>query len=72
LDSIVLVSEDEILTAMRFVWERAKLVIEPSAAVALAPLLFGRLDVAGQRVGVILSGGNVDLAPFFGTLKGAS
>jgi threonine dehydratase len=71
LDDIVLVSEDEILTAMRFVWERAKLVIEPSAAVALAPLLFGKLDVAGRRVGVIISGGNVDLTPFFDTMKGA-
>jgi threonine dehydratase len=71
LDDIVLVSEDEILTAMRFVWERAKLVIEPSAAVALAPLLFGKLDVAGRRVGVIVSGGNVNLAPFFDTMKGA-
>jgi threonine dehydratase len=71
LDDIVLVSEDEILTAMHFIWERAKLVIEPSAAVALAPLLFGKLDVAGRRVGVIVSGGNVDLTPFFGTMKGA-
>ena len=71
LDDIVLVSEDEILTAMRFVWERAKLVIEPSAAVALAPLLFGKLDIAGRRVGVIVSGGNVDLALFFDTMKGA-
>jgi threonine dehydratase len=71
LDDIVLVSEDEILTAMRFVWERAKLVIEPSAAVALAPLLFGKLNIAGRRVGVIVSGGNVDLAPFFDTMKGA-
>jgi threonine dehydratase len=71
LDDIVLVSEDEILTAMRFVWERAKLIIEPSAAVALAPLLFGKLAVAGQRVGVIVSGGNVDLEPLFATLKGA-
>jgi threonine dehydratase len=71
LDDIVLVSEDEILSAMRFIWERAKLVIEPSAAVALAPLLFGKVDVAGRRVGVIVSGGNVDLAPFFDTMKGA-
>jgi threonine dehydratase len=71
LDDIVLVSEDEILTAMRFVWERAKLVIEPSAAVALAPLLFGKLNIAGRRVGVIVSGGNVDLAPFFDAMKGA-
>jgi threonine dehydratase len=71
LDDIVLVSEDEILTAMRFAWECAKLVIEPSAVVALAPLLFGKLNIAGRRVGVIVSGGNVDLAPFFDTMKGA-
>ncbi|MCX6101581.1 MAG: pyridoxal-phosphate dependent enzyme [Candidatus Bipolaricaulota bacterium] len=70
LDDLVLVDEDDILTAMRFVWERTKLVIEPSAAVALAPLLLGKLDVAGQRVGVIVSGGNVDLGPFFATMKG--
>ncbi len=71
LDEIVLVDEDDILTAMRFVWERTKLVIEPSAAVAVAPLLLGKLDAAGRHVGVIVSGGNVDLGPFFATLKGA-
>jgi threonine dehydratase len=71
LDDLVLVEEDDILTAMRFVWERTKLVIEPSAAVAVAPLLFGKLNAAGKRVGVIVSGGNVDLGPFFATLKGA-
>lgn len=72
LDEIFLVSEDEILAALRFVWERAKLVIEPSAAVAVAPLLFGKLAASGLRVGVILSGGNVDFGPFFATLQGAS
>jgi threonine dehydratase len=55
---IVTVDEAAIVAAMRFVWERAKLVIEPSAAVPVAALL-DRL-VAGERVGVILSGGNVD------------
>lgn len=58
---IVTVDEDSILEAMRTVWERMKLVIEPSAAVPLAALLSGRLDVGGRRVGIILSGGNVDL-----------
>ncbi|HCP32235.1 TPA: serine dehydratase [Candidatus Acetothermia bacterium] len=62
---IVRVSEEEILGAMRFIWERMKLVIEPSSAVAVAPLLNHSLDVIGERVGVILSGGNVDLDRFF-------
>jgi threonine dehydratase len=60
LDRVVTVDDDATLAAMRFVWERMKLVIEPSAAVAVAALP----ELAGQRVGVILSGGNVDLAEF--------
>jgi threonine dehydratase len=47
---------------MRFVWERMKLVVEPTGALGLAAALTGRVEVAGRRVGVILSGGNVDLA----------
>lgn len=70
LDEVVLVSEEEIVDAMRFVWERTKLVIEPSAAVAVAPLLFRKLDARGKRVGVILSGGNVDLGPLFDRMRG--
>jgi threonine dehydratase len=54
-------SEQSIVTAMRMIWERMKVVIEPSAAVPLACLLEGSLTVKGRRVGVILSGGNVDL-----------
>ena len=46
---------------MRMTWERMKIVIEPSSAVPLACLLEGALDVAGARVGIILTGGNVDL-----------
>ncbi|HSH43025.1 MAG TPA: pyridoxal-phosphate dependent enzyme [Arenicellales bacterium] len=61
VDDIVTVSEAEIVDAMRFAWTRMKLVIEPSAAVPLAALFAGRVDSAGRRVGVILSGGNVDL-----------
>ncbi|WZO99149.1 pyridoxal-phosphate dependent enzyme [Isosphaeraceae bacterium EP7] len=67
--SIVSVGEPEIIDALRFVWERFKIVIEPSSAVTVAPLLAGTLDVKGQRVGVILGGGNVDLSPMFDALK---
>jgi len=59
---IVTVSEEDIVNAMRLVWERMKLVIEPSAAVPVAVALSGKLDLRGKRVGIVLSGGNVDLA----------
>ena len=55
------VADGPIIAAMRLVWERMKIIIEPSAAVCLAAMLEHRIEVAGQRVGVILSGGNVDL-----------
>jgi threonine dehydratase len=58
---IVLVSEEAIVEAMRCLWERMKILVEPSAAVPLGAILSRRLDVAGRRSGVILSGGNVDL-----------
>lgn len=58
---ITTVSEDEIIEAMRLVWEVMKIVIEPSCAVPVAALLCGRMPLAGKRVGVILTGGNVDL-----------
>lgn len=58
---IGLASEAEIVRAMRLIWERLKLVVEPSAAVPLAVVLRERERFAGRRVGVILSGGNVDL-----------
>ena len=61
VDRIVTVSEDAIVAAMRSVWERMKIVVEPSAAVPLAAVLDSELDVRGQRTGIILSGGNVDL-----------
>lgn len=57
---IVTVDDDAVVEAMQTVYERMKLVIEPSAAVPLAALLQGQLPVAGRRVGLILSGGNVD------------
>jgi threonine dehydratase len=61
VEQIVTVSEQGIIDAMRFVWERAKMIIEPSAAVAVGVLWEKKIDLAGRRVGVILSGGNVDL-----------
>ena len=68
VDRIVSVSELAILAAMRFLWERTKIVVEPSGAVAAAPLLEGTVAGEGLRVGVILSGGNVDLESFFHSL----
>jgi threonine dehydratase len=61
VERIVTVSEAGIIAAMKFVWERAKIVIEPSAAVAVGVLWERKVDLSGLRVGVILSGGNVDL-----------
>ncbi|MGE5393978.1 MAG: pyridoxal-phosphate dependent enzyme, partial [Candidatus Saccharibacteria bacterium] len=61
VDQIVTVSEEKIVEAMRMVWERMKIIIEPSSAVPLAAILDDKLDVKGKRVGIILSGGNVDL-----------
>jgi threonine dehydratase len=72
LERVLLTSEEEIIAAMRTVWERMKIIIEPSAAVAIAPLLKPgtvagldlppRPDAAPPKLGVIFSGGNVDLS----------
>jgi threonine dehydratase len=59
--AVITVSEDEIRVAMRLLWERAKLLVEPSAAVPLAAILRGGLPDGARRIGVVLSGGNVDL-----------
>jgi threonine dehydratase len=61
---ILTVSDDELREAMRFAFARLKLVFEPSGASALAALLAGKLDVRGKRVGVVVSGGNVDAASY--------
>jgi threonine dehydratase len=61
VDQIVTVSEEGIVAAMRLVWERMKIIIEPSSAVPLAAILENKVDVLGRKVGIILSGGNVDL-----------
>jgi threonine dehydratase len=61
VEKVVTVSESGIADSMKFVWERAKIVIEPSAAVAVGVLWEKKIDLSGLNVGVILSGGNVDL-----------
>ena len=61
VEQIVTVSEEEIIAAMRHVWERMKIIIEPSAAVPVGALFERKIDLRGLRIGVILSGGNVDL-----------
>ncbi len=66
VDEAVTVTDEQILEAMRFCFERCKLVVEPSGASALAALLAGAVNARGQRVGVVLSGGNVGAAGFAG------
>jgi threonine dehydratase len=61
VDDIVTASEEGIVRAMRLVWEVMKIIIEPSAAVPVAALLERSVSLTGQRVGIILSGGNVDM-----------
>ncbi|MFC9910598.1 threo-3-hydroxy-L-aspartate ammonia-lyase [Streptomyces sp. NPDC059862] len=64
VDGIELVGDDEIRDAMRFAFERLKIVVEPSGATPLAALLSGRVDRLPRRIGVIVSGGNVDADRF--------
>ena len=61
VDDIVTVSEDGIVTAMKTIWETMKIIVEPSAAVPYAAILENKLQVREKRVGIIVSGGNVDL-----------
>ncbi|MBY0587430.1 pyridoxal-phosphate dependent enzyme [bacterium] len=62
VDDVITVPEEDILPAMRFVFERMKIVIEPSSAVPVAPLLTGELRFPGKRIGVHLCGGNIDIS----------
>lgn len=70
VDQMVLVSDADLIDAMRFAFERMKIVLEPSGACALAALLAGRIDVHGQRVGIVLSGGNIGAGRFAALLAG--
>jgi len=70
VDEMVLVTDAQIVDAMRFAFERLKVVLEPSGACALAALLAGVIDVPGQRVGVVLSGGNIGADHFASLVAG--
>ncbi len=61
VSEIIIVSEESIISAMRLIWERMKIIIEPSSAVPVAAILDNKDKFSGKRVGIILSGGNVDL-----------
>jgi threonine dehydratase len=69
VDKILTVSEMEIIEAMIFLWERMKIIVEPSGAVPLAALLSKKTEIRDKKVGLILSGGNIDIEPFFHLLK---
>ena len=61
VDEMITVSDADILDTMYYLWTRMKIVVEPSGATALAPLFTGKIPVQGKRIGVVLSGGNVDV-----------
>jgi threonine dehydratase len=61
VEQVVTVSEAGIIASMKYVWERAKIIIEPSSAVAVSVLWEKKIDLSGLKIGIILSGGNVDL-----------
>ena len=62
VSDIICVSEPEIIEAMKLIWERLKIVVEPSSAVAFAAVLHDKIRFKNKKIGIILSGGNVDLA----------
>mgnify|MGYP003408418577 CR=1 FL=1 len=61
IDGILIVDDDAVVEAMRLLWERLKMIVEPSGAIAFAAVLRDRERFAGRRVGIVISGGNVDL-----------
>jgi len=72
VDDIITVTEEQIIDAMKFYWERMKLIVEPSGAVPLAGLLSSNIEsplIKNKRIGIVISGGNIDLTDFFSTLK---
>lgn len=71
VNDVVTVSDDEIRHAMRLLFECCRLIVEPSGAVAVAAAIAGRLTVRGARVGIVISGGNVDPATFCGLVQDA-
>ena len=64
VDQIITANEKNIIKAMRLIWERMKIIVEPSSAVPLAAIIENKIDVKGQKIGIIISGGNIDLDKF--------
>ncbi|MEZ5757217.1 MAG: threonine/serine dehydratase [Emcibacteraceae bacterium] len=69
LSGVLTVTDEEALKAMKYAWEKLKLVVEPGACVALAAVLHGKLDVKGKKICIVLSGGNVDEETFIKALN---
>jgi threonine dehydratase len=61
VDDIITVTEEEIIDSMRMIWERLKMIVEPSSSIALGAILKNKDKFNGKKVGLIISGGNVDL-----------
>ena len=61
VSEIVTVSDEDTIKSMKLIWERMKIIVEPSSATALGILFGGKIDLKGKRIGIIISGGNVDL-----------
>jgi threonine dehydratase len=70
-EDVAAVSEEQMLEAMRYLFERQKLVTEPSGSTAVAAAMSGLVDVRGLRVGVIMSGGNIAAERFAGLMSGS-
>jgi threonine dehydratase len=69
VDDIVLVSDAEVVEAMRLIYERLKIIVEPTAAVPFAAVRKNELNLRSKKIGVVLSGGNIDLGEFFSLLR---
>ncbi|MBD3189321.1 MAG: pyridoxal-phosphate dependent enzyme [Candidatus Heimdallarchaeota archaeon] len=69
VDDIITVTDHEIVDAMQFIWERMKLIVEPSGAVSLAGVKSNQIKIKDKRLGIIVSGGNIDLTDFFNRLR---
>lgn len=63
-------TDEELISSMKFIWERMKIIVEPTAVLGFSQLFHGHLDAKNKRIGVVLSGGNVDLTKMSGLLAG--
>lgn len=72
VDDILTVTDAQLINTMKFFAERMKMVVEPTGCLAAAAALYGRLPIAGKRVGVVISGGNVDLTTFAQLVQGSA